>query len=263
MVTTFLNLPDDVIVKIFLNLGDDARHWANLSCVCTKFPPLIRDFCWKERCIRSLPGIFSDLFNNSRSISPPPGGWAALYKLAISCPGVYHSGVVTNHDLQIQQDLDHEEEEEEEVKPTETQVLIEKKICCSPPATHIASGFPSFSREEGSKMLGSRFRDDYFYICHWPGCVHEERKKKYMLFRGIFVNFKESEIWRKINEVNKDQVDIPCGFCSCKKTWDLQSSFCLRRVFFGHHANGEPIVRAYVCDNGHVSGAWTEFVWYR
>ncbi|KAF9607295.1 hypothetical protein IFM89_033723 [Coptis chinensis] len=42
-----------------------------------------------------------------------------------------------------------------------------------------------------------------------------------------------------------------------KETWDLHSAFCLKRVF-GFHDDGEPVVRAYVCENGHVSGAWTD-----
>ncbi|GAU39076.1 hypothetical protein TSUD_321470 [Trifolium subterraneum] len=42
--------------------------------------------------------------------------------------------------------------------------------------------------------------------------------------------------------------------------WTLsreQGNMCLRRGF-GYHDDVQPVVRAFVCDNGHVSGAWTD-----
>ncbi|KAF3617897.1 putative beta-glucosidase 11-like isoform X1 [Capsicum annuum] len=55
----------------------------------------------------------------------------------------------------------------------------------------------------------------------------------------------------------RKKIDLNCSFCSSKQTWDLHSVFCLRR-YFGYHDDREPVVRAYVCENGHVSGAWTD-----
>lgn len=127
--------------------------------------------------------------------------------------------------------------------------------------SHLASGVWNLSREQGNKLLASRFRGDCLYISDWPGCVHFEEKRNYMLFRGIFKNFKFSRVWRTLNDGNRSKIDISCAFCSCKETWDLHSAFCLRRIF-GYHDDGEPVVRAYVCENGHVSGAWTELPLY-
>ncbi|KAK6940991.1 hypothetical protein RJ641_030522 [Dillenia turbinata] len=127
--------------------------------------------------------------------------------------------------------------------------------------SHLASGVWNLSREQGNKLLASRFRGDCLYICDWPGCVHIEEKRNYMLFRGIFKNFKRSRVWRTINDGNRSKIDLNCAFCMSKETWDLHSAFCLRRVF-GYHDDGEPVVRAYVCENGHVSGAWTDFPLY-
>ncbi|KAK6937379.1 F-box domain [Dillenia turbinata] len=127
--------------------------------------------------------------------------------------------------------------------------------------SHLASGVWNLSREQGNKLLASRFRGDCLYICDWPGCVHIEEKRNYMLFRGIFKNFKQSRVWRTINDGNRSKIDLNCAFCMSKETWDLHSAFCLRRVF-GYHDDGEPVVRAYVCENGHVSGAWTDFPLY-
>ncbi|KAG2693427.1 hypothetical protein I3843_08G093100 [Carya illinoinensis] len=123
--------------------------------------------------------------------------------------------------------------------------------------SHLASGVWNLSREQGSKLLARQFRDDCLYVCDWPGCVHIEEKRSYMIFRGIFKNFKRSRVWRTINDGNRSKVDVNCAFCACKETWDLHSAFCLRRSF-GYHDDGEPVVRAYVCENGHVSGAWTD-----
>ena len=142
----------------------------------------------------------------------------------------------------------------------EFSVCKRRKICSSL-SSHLSSGVCNFKREQGNKLLASRFRGDCLYICDWPGCVHIEEKRNYMLFRGIFKNFKRSRVWRTINDGNRSKVDLNCAFCSCKQTWDLHSAFCLRRVF-GYHDDGEPVVRAYVCENGHVSGAWTNWPLY-
>ncbi|GMH02612.1 hypothetical protein Nepgr_004451 [Nepenthes gracilis] len=139
--------------------------------------------------------------------------------------------------------------------------IRKKQKACRPMKPHLASAIWNLSREQGNKLLASRFRGDCLYICDWPGCLHIEEKRNYMLFRGIFKNFKRSRVWRTINDGNRSKIDLNCAFCECKETWDLHSAFCLRRVF-GYHDDGEPVVRAYVCENGHVSGAWTDWPLY-
>ncbi|KAK1420478.1 hypothetical protein QVD17_22105 [Tagetes erecta] len=135
-----------------------------------------------------------------------------------------------------------------------------RKICRSLSA-HLASEMWNFSREQGNKLLASRFRGDCLYICDWPGCVHTEEKRNYMLFRGVFKNFKKSRVWRTINDGNRSKIDLNCAFCSSNDVWDLHSAFCLRPAY-GFHDDGEPVVRAFVCENGHVSGAWTDWPLY-
>ncbi|CAN4091418.1 unnamed protein product [Withania somnifera] len=152
------------------------------------------------------------------------------------------------------------EEEPPDVLVTPTRASKRRKIYGSP-NSHLASGVWNLSREQGNKLLASRFKGDCLYICDWPGCIHMEEKRNYMLFRGIFKNFKQSRVWRTINDGNRKKIDLNCAFCSSKQTWDLHSAFCLRR-YFGYHDDGEPVVRAYVCENGHVSGAWTDWPLY-
>ncbi|XP_047329275.1 phytochrome A-associated F-box protein [Impatiens glandulifera] len=158
------------------------------------------------------------------------------------------------------------EEDQPEIDATEITVGCEVPACkkrrvCRSLMAHLASSYWNLCREQGNKLLASRFRGDCLYICDWPGCIHMEEKRNYMLFRGIFKDFKRSTVWRTINDGKRDTIDLNCAFCPCKQTWDLHSAFCLKRVF-GFHDDGEPVVRAYVCENGHVSGAWTDWPLY-
>uniref|UniRef100_A0AB38Z7E4 acetyl-CoA carboxytransferase n=1 Tax=Paeonia suffruticosa TaxID=45171 RepID=A0AB38Z7E4_PAESU len=90
--TVLLKLSDDVVLTIFFMLEDDPRNWSRVACVCTKFSSLIRDVCWKNKCYSTIPSVVSDRFPSSDS--PPPGGWSALQKLAVCCPGLLHAGVL-------------------------------------------------------------------------------------------------------------------------------------------------------------------------
>lgn len=320
--TLFGKLSDDVVLKIFSKLEDDPRNWARLACVCTKFSSLIRTFCWKAKCSATIPSVASDLLGSS-SPSPPPSAWSSLFKLAVCCPGLLHSGVLLEHsDFGLERELGPDDNFPRSFEPSSSagnpsstaevdnrnpesgsdcawslfddlyfdtvysaaetsqegpqiEDASDRGTVCvgreSAPAkrqkisrsmrSHLASGVWNLSREQGNKLLASRFRGDCLYICDWPGCVHMEEKRNYMLFRGVFKNFKRSRVWRTINDGNRGKIDLNCAFCSCKETWDLHSAFCLRRGF-GYHDDGEPVVRAYVCENGHVSGAWTDLPLY-
>lgn len=320
--TVFSLLTDDIILPIFLKLEDDPRNWARLACVCTKFSYLIRNFCWKDKCVRSIPSAVSDLLSDS---STPPGDWASLHKLAVCCPGLGHAGVLLgSSDFGLERELGpdknhqrlftpqtrraspeicssrsdadsdvgasgsdcywslfddlyydnvynayespdgfepHEEVQKGVVKVGHEFSSSKRRKICKSRRSHLASDIWNLSREQGNKLLARQFRDDCLYICDWPGCVHIEEKRNYMLFRGVFRNFKQSRVWRTIKDGNRRKLDLSCAFCLCKETWDLHSAFCLRRVF-GYHDDGEPVVRAFVCENGHVSGAWTDLSLY-
>lgn len=328
--SVFSKLPDDIVLNILCKLEEDPRNWARIAWVSTKFSSLIRTVCYKTKCSQSIPAVVSDLL----PAAAPPALWASLYKLAVCCPGLLHSGVLLeNSDFGLERELGPDENYREsmsslrshgseslvasssndgresgvdsvapecawsmyddllfdtlysdtealsskeraetpEVRP-ETRgiekskpdlpvpVKRRKKMICRSHRSHLASGVWNLSREQGNKLLASRFKGDCLYICDWPGCIHVEEKRNYMLFRGIFKDFKQSRVWRTIND-GRGKIDLDCAFCSSKQTWDMHSSFCLRR-YFGFHDDGEPVVRAYVCENGHVSGAWTDWPLY-
>ncbi|KAJ6674932.1 EID1-LIKE F-BOX PROTEIN 2-RELATED [Salix viminalis] len=88
----FSKLSDDVVLNIFSKLEDDPRNWARLACVCSKFTSLIRHVCWKSKCNETIPSVVTDLLPSPDSSFP--GGWSALYKLAVCCPGLQHAGVL-------------------------------------------------------------------------------------------------------------------------------------------------------------------------
>ncbi|KAH6808483.1 F-box family protein [Perilla frutescens var. hirtella] len=281
----FSKLSDDIILNILSKLDDDPRNWARIACASTKFSSLITTVCFRAKCSQSIPSVVCDLLSSAAAAAAPPGGWEPLYKLAVCCPGLSHSGVLADNsdlgleesqllraaaddessavswrdDLWIDRSCHGDSELGRAEKPDFT--VCKRRRICRPFRSHLASGVWNLSREQGNKLLASRFKGDCLYISDWPGCVHVEEKRNYMLFRGIFKNFKESRVWRTVNDGNKSRIDFDCAFCSSKQMWDLHSSFCLRR-YFGYHDDGEPVVRAYVCENGHVSGAWTDWPLY-
>ncbi|KFK30836.1 hypothetical protein AALP_AA6G032000 [Arabis alpina] len=178
-----------------------------------------------------------------------------LYTDTLSAPPIEHS---------VTEQSEIEASDEEQIRPGRDLPLRKRRKICRSLGSHLATGTWNLSREQGNKLLASRFRGDCLYICNWPGCIHVEEKRNYMLFRGVFKDFKKSRVWRTISNDGNHRSKVSglkCAFCSCDETWDLHSSFCLKRVF-GFHDDGEPVVRAYVCDNGHVSGAWTALPLY-
>ncbi|CAM6019033.1 unnamed protein product [Sphagnum balticum] len=142
-------------------------------------------------------------------------------------------------------------------KPETRMMTIDIDMNCKHEDPHLAKGIRILTREQGNKLLASRFRADSLYICDWPGCVHPGEKRMYKLFRGIFKNFKHSHVWRNLRDLQAKKSELSCAFCSSFSTWDMVTTFCLRRSL-EYHEDGEPVVRAYVCENGHVAGAWTD-----
>lgn len=204
----------------------------------------------KPDCTQTQLMASSSSNNNNPEVADC--GWSLFDDLMFDT--VYDTSESTSNQPEIV------EEEPSNLVVIPTRLSKRRKIYRSP-CSHLASGVWNLSREQGNKLLASRFKGDCLYICDWPGCIHMEEKRNYMLFRGIFKNFKQSRVWRTINDGNRKKINLNCAFCSSKQTWDLHSAFCLRR-YFGYHDDGEPVVRAYVCENGHVSGAWTDWPLY-
>ncbi|KAK8925960.1 Phytochrome A-associated F-box protein [Platanthera zijinensis] len=86
----FSLLSDDMLLDILTRLTSDPRDWSRLSCVSSRFARLIRGICCRSWCSHFIPSLTADL-----SISDQlPGGWAALRKLSMCCPGLHHAGVL-------------------------------------------------------------------------------------------------------------------------------------------------------------------------
>lgn len=95
----FSRIVEDIIVNIFGRLEDDPRDLARLVCVCRRFPSVIKTSCYKRQCMRVIPCIVSELMQpNSWQdvLVEPPGGWEALQKVLVCCPGLSHAGILLN-----------------------------------------------------------------------------------------------------------------------------------------------------------------------
>ncbi|EFJ07619.1 hypothetical protein SELMODRAFT_133264 [Selaginella moellendorffii] len=255
-------LSEDLLVNIFSRMEEDPRHLAVLACVCRRFGYVIRSFCWRNQCMRALPTIVPEVLEHGQArqdhqdqLGEPAGGWATLFRILVCCPGLDSAGVLLDSwDFGLERELaggddDHTRNGDEH--------RSKKRIKLVGAGPHVASGSPTFSRELGNKLLASRFRTDSLYLCDWPGCVHSEERRKYKLFRGIFKDFKASQVCRNLRDLKAKKTGESCAFCLAPSMWDMVTSFCLRRSL-EYHDDGEPVVRAYVCENGHVCGAWTD-----
>lgn len=378
----FGGVPDDILVNILCRLDEDPRDLARLACVSRRFCMVIKTVCWKFRCEKSLPLLVAELLQvPSPALHPePPGGWSALQKLLVCCPGLWHAGVLLESwDFGLDRELGSFDNsgcldsifpagavpqffkgpdfcdgarkkacDKQPLFPTLECSLsagitcsdvdgatdVSGKVCemaqnstathryaneegkncngheaglesnltqhthcpalkdvanevvsfdpsnlgqadqvkqkqehrnksakrqrqCHHENCHVATGPWNLSREQGNKLLANRFRADSLYICDWPGCIHPGDKRIYKLFRGVFKNFKSSHVWRNLRDMQAKTTNVGCAFCMCKSTWDMVTTFCLKRSI-EFHDDGEPVVRAFVCENGHVAGAWTD-----
>ncbi|GLJ55227.1 hypothetical protein SUGI_1184970 [Cryptomeria japonica] len=107
-------------------------------------------------------------------------------------------------------------------------------------------------RDKGRSRVSNRCRHSDL-----PGCIHSEEKRSYTLFRGIFKNFKNSFVWRNIKDMTAKKSEMSCAFCNSDGTWDMLTTFYLRKSF-EYHEDGESIVRPYVSENGLAAGAWMD-----
>lgn len=93
-ISLFSLLTDDVVLAILAKLDSDPRHWARLACTSSRFASLIHNICCKEKCTQMI------------DVSPGSGGWAALYRLNVCCPGLDHAGVLLdNSDFGLELDI--------------------------------------------------------------------------------------------------------------------------------------------------------------
>ncbi|KAJ8547423.1 hypothetical protein K7X08_011009 [Anisodus acutangulus] len=159
-------------------------------------------------------------------------------QLAVCCPGLHQAAVLLeNSDFGLERELGPDENYPDRVltrpdnssqsqpMPSSSSNATEVAADCEPPhvavsparvskrrriyrspCSHLASGVWNLSREQGNKLLASRFKGDCLYIRDWSGCIHIEEKRNYMLFRGIMKNFKQSRVWRTINDGNRKKI---------------------------------------------------------
>ena len=184
-------LADDVLLQILGRLEEDPRDWARASCASPRLAALLRGACFPPRLSRALPVELLP----APSADGAPAAWAALHKMSVCCPGLLRAGILLepNDDfglkLDIGPDLSVPAASSSSLKPTATS----ESRTAAVPAGSKTSFFtePKHSEPPADDAAAwSLFRDDRLYICDWPGCVHAEERRKYMVFRGASTNRK-------------------------------------------------------------------------
>lgn len=231
----FSRLDDNLLIEIIIHLS--VNYWGALACVSKKFCSVLHDSCYKLKCTQKNPELVSDLLSDG-VLASPPGGWPALLKLLFCCPGLVRVGVRAD------------------LRPTNVDgddYYYYRRLL----GPHFSWWEAELSPKQGNVFLRDRFSNNCLYLSRWCGCTHIEEKYKYMLFRGIFIDFKNTLVWQTVNDGYRYRVDLNCAFCDSKRTWDLYSSSCLIRVF-GIKDDEERFDRGFVCENGHVFGVWRD-----
>ncbi|KAK1354145.1 hypothetical protein POM88_047401 [Heracleum sosnowskyi] len=240
-VDIFSKLDNDVLIKIISDL--DLKDLGRLACVSKKLCPILLDFCYKIKCTQKNPALVSDLLSDAVS-SSPQGGWAGLFKILFCCPGLAQAGVHVEASPKkaVNDDVDDFSGDEY------FRVLFFRM------GPHLAWEGSRLNYEYGNYLLDDRFTRNCLYLSDWSRCEHLDEKHNYSIYRGIFINFKQTMIWRELNDDGEEhKVDMKCSFCPCKHTWDLYTSLCFKQT-----RAGEPVDRAFVCENGHVCGVWID-----
>ncbi|KAK8967316.1 Phytochrome A-associated F-box protein [Platanthera guangdongensis] len=103
----FSLLSDDVVHNIFAKLEPDPQDWARLSSVSLRMASLVRNICCRAKCFRSLPSLASDLGTSHTALV---GGWAALLKISVCCPGLLRAGILLeNSDFGLEREIGPDE----------------------------------------------------------------------------------------------------------------------------------------------------------
>ncbi|GKV22171.1 hypothetical protein SLEP1_g32055 [Rubroshorea leprosula] len=192
-------ISEDDVLNIVFKLEDDPRNWARLACVCTKFSFLIRNACLKQKRFKTIPAVSTDLLTASYF---PPGGWAALHKLAIYCRALLHAGVLFEHaDFGLDRKLG----------PDENYHRLEIPQDSKPPTE------PCYSKNEGNLEMGAPASD-----CSWS------------LFNDLYFDtvYNASEYQNGLGEevIEKGAIKVGGDFSVCKKGK-------IRRSFQSHLAS--------------------------
>lgn len=118
--------------------------------------------------------------------------------------------------------------------------------------SHLAQESSGLSCEQENELLDDRFSKNCLCASNWPSCEQNEGNNTILLFRGIFVNFKQGITWWAVSDGNEHhKVDLNCAFCSCKHAWDLDSSLCFKQKGVKDYRVSAD--QNYVCENDHFS----------
>ncbi|KAF3340668.1 phytochrome A-associated F-box protein-like protein [Carex littledalei] len=194
------------------------------------------------------PGLLPRLSGVSRHFrrllhSPLPAS-LSLHKLTFCCPGILHAGVLVPYYPDFYRS-DHEKlylESSYDLSETLDTVPSDS-------SSNQSQNFTDTSSYEKKKKNGRRRK--------WMGPTGSHMASgNWSLSREQ--DFNKTKVWERINKHhNWMKVKLNCVYCECNEMWNLAMGGCLNDYSMSHE-DGLLMLRVFVCDNGHVSGAWKE-----
>ncbi|GAQ81788.1 hypothetical protein KFL_000910080 [Klebsormidium nitens] len=254
------DLSSELLGIIFHKFGPSPVHLAALPRVCKAWRTVMQEVTYQQLCLEIAPGLCEKM--GCDVTSQPPGGWLALFKLLLYCPGM--QGLPTSY---INWDGDYGS--------------------CLDLLGHVqeeACGFQTGPYVTRDLLLKKPFQRDCLFVTEL--CQHawldEDMRLAVCACRGLVQNFPVSAIAResgasKYAEASFEEQQLmrgtandPCTFCGAPVFelredvfFDIQESFrSWWQKLFDRCIPDWFDVTGQVCGNGHLTfevfGNWDE-----
>ncbi|GAQ84351.1 F-box family protein [Klebsormidium nitens] len=88
--TALPDLGPDLLQRIFAKVGPNPRDLVPLGAVCKEWQCVLSDSTWKALCVKHAGGLVQELGYGELGAEGPPGGWEAMYRMLVYCPGLHY-----------------------------------------------------------------------------------------------------------------------------------------------------------------------------
>mmetsp|Transcript_10754 Transcript_10754/g.66347 ORF Transcript_10754/g.66347 Transcript_10754/m.66347 type:complete len:284 (-) Transcript_10754:5963-6814(-) len=233
---SLMDLPDDVLEKVFAHLGG----WLNtVAQVCPRFAALAQaETIWERNCERYAPGVVNVI--DCEQKGQLPGGWRSMYKLLSRCP-LHQKKRARYTELQCGQEV------------------LAKKARGEEHSGHV--NHVTFYKVSTQDLWGcDRMITEDTLVCS-PTCTSHTSCKNMPLhaFRGFVSNFPTSNLEHRMSNTSCCW-SLSCPWCSAGAA---EATVC-----FGGRLLATLLPKNYkiqdgwylvtVCRNGHVVGTYEE-----
>lgn len=88
--TALPELGPDLLQRIFAKVGPHPKDLVPLGAVCKEWQSVLSDTTWKALCVKHAGGLVQELGYGELGAEGPPGGWEAMYRMLVYCPGLHY-----------------------------------------------------------------------------------------------------------------------------------------------------------------------------